>query len=91
MSLISYHIQRGPTLVPSDRIPKQVKELRGRIHSLKVKKLVQLDRSDRVLVEQMLERIINELYRIEAIGNAQCSCVLELYERMGGVVATTKS
>lgn len=73
----------------NERIPSLVKELRGSVYRLSIKKLMQLDRSDRVLIEQSLKHLINELYRIEAIGDAQCSCVLELYEYMGGKVQTT--
>lgn len=50
-----------------------------------------LDRSDRMLMEQEVERIINSLYRLQAVGDAQCTVVLEMFEHMGGTIRTTSS
>lgn len=49
---------------------------------------MRLDRSDRILMEQEVEAIINSLMRLQAVGDAQCSVVLEMYEHMGGRVRT---
>lgn len=71
-----------------ERLPKLMKELRREVHAIKLRKLMRLDRSDRILMEQEVEAIINSLMRLQAVGDAQCSVVLEMYEHMGGRVRT---
>lgn len=71
-----------------ERIPELCKTLRHEASEIKVRKLMNLDRSDRVLIERKLEEVINLMIRIQTIGDAQCSCVLELYESLGGQVRT---
>jgi len=74
--------------VSNERVPVLMKRVRGELHGLKVKKLMALDRSDRVLVEQKLESIVNQLLYLQALADAQCSIVIEMFEHMGGRVPT---
>ena len=73
-----------------DRLPGMLKDLRREVHALKLKKLMQLDRSDRVLLEQRVEAIINELFYIQTVGDAHCSIVVEMFEHMGGSIPKYK-
>lgn len=73
-----------------DRSPKLIKTVREEASRISLKKIMQLDRSDRILIEQMLKDIANRMIRVQEIANARCSCVLELYEHMGGHVRTVE-
>lgn len=73
-----------------ERLPALMKELRREVHNVKLRKLMALDRSDRMLMEQEVERIINSLYRLQAVGDAQCTVVLEMFEHMGGTIRTAE-
>ena len=69
-----------------ERLPKLLKELRREVHAVKLRKLMTLDKSDRVLLEQRVEGIINELLYIQTVGEARCSVVVEMFEHMGGTI-----
>ncbi len=69
-----------------ERLPALCKELRKQASAVRLKELMRLDRSDRMLMEQHLERVINELLYIQTVGKAQCSVVVEMFEHMGGQI-----
>lgn len=75
----------------NERLPALLKELRREVHAIKLRKLMTLDRSDRILLEQEVEALINAILRIQAIGEARCSVVLEMFEHMGGQIRQCKS
>lgn len=74
-----------------ERLPKLMKELRKEVHAVRLRELMRLDRSDRVLMEQVVERVINELLYVQTVGKAHCSVVVEMFEHFGGKVPTAKS
>ena len=74
-----------------ERLPRLCKELRQEVHAIKLKKLMALDRSDRVLLEQHIEAIINDLLYIQTVGDAKCSVVVEMFEHMGGKIRTCRT
>ena len=69
-----------------EAIPKLCKELRKEASAVKVRKLMQLDRSDRMLMEQSLRQVIDQLLYIQTVADAECSVVVEMFEHMGGHV-----
>lgn len=75
----------------NERLPYLIKQLRKEASAVKLKKLMALDRSDRMLMERELERIINDLIRVQAVGEAQCTVVLEMFETMGGTIRTVRT
>lgn len=76
---------------PGDSIHALCKELRRTASALKVTQLNKLDRSDRCLVEQRLRLVINELLYLQAVGQAGCSVVIEMYEHLGGTLPTSEA
>ena len=74
-----------------ERLPWLCKQLRKEASAVKLKTLMALDRSDRILMERELERIINALIRIQAVGDAHCSVVLEMFETLGGRIRECSS
>ena len=74
-----------------ERLPGLMKELRREVHAVRLRKLMSLDRSDRILLEQRVESIINELLYIQTVGEARCSIVVEMFEHMGGTIRKATS
>ena len=74
--------------------PEQIhalcKELRREVSALPVKKMCQLDYSDKMMVADRLRALINDALYLKTVADAQCSQVLELWEHFGGKVPTAK-
>jgi hypothetical protein len=71
-----------------ERIPFLCKELRKEASGVKLKRIMRLDRGDRILMARKLESIINDLIRVQAVCDARCSDVIEAFEHLGGRIRT---